>query len=251
MKTWRKSAGKFRNKHLAYVMGVYMGDGCATYSKCNNTWRFKLKVIDKEFMLKTQASVFMLLGKSGWTHMIDAISPRHKPLHEFIVDSKYLVKLLKKITRCKTRIPEYIKVNKEYRRAFIEGYMDSEGFVGKTKRDSGKYQYQMGVASTDLFIDTVVEMMKKEGIVVGSLRIDKNDRGFKPTKMLRCYKINTLSWINSGLMFSSERKASRLRSYEESLRDCTLGTQNRVKIQSEPYRNIRSSAEMTEPCLTA
>ena len=181
-----------------------MGDGSTHHYKKNHY--FHLGVIDEDFALATATSLSNLLQKKVNIFRDDNPMKRgYKSLYRIVCYGKCFCEFLENETENKSKIPTWIEV-----RPFIQGIMDSEGYVGRHyNKKINKVQFQMGVAMCTPLLDDIVNLMRKEGVVIGKKKVEPRGEN----KPITIYKINTRSWINSGLKFSIARKNSRLSEY--------------------------------------
>ncbi|MBM4401856.1 MAG: hypothetical protein FJ044_01265 [Candidatus Cloacimonetes bacterium] len=228
MPNCRKSAGKFDStltNELAYLIGVYLGDGCICFAKNNNNY-FSLNAIDKEFVERTRNCLEKVLGKKipifldNW----GAINRGRAPLWKVVAYGKTFGQWLREISHHKNKIPSLIKeANREQQKWFIAGIMDSEGYVSVTKRKNGNRRgsrvAMIGICCADKWLDDFVKMLQQHGVKVGGKREEQRIRPFH-RKRYR-YGLNIKSWLRSGCFFTIKRKIQKLEEYK-TLRDCML-----------------------------
>jgi len=202
-------------KELAYLIGVYLGDGNVNiYIRKDGKGKnyiFRLNVIDKDFIEETKKCLNKIFPNRNVR-----IYKNDKYLLHFT--DKNLCEFLRAITFSKKIIPEFIKeADREIRLSFLAGLLDSEGWVQKSKRKDSRIggQIQIGICNTELWIDEVAKMFQRLGVKVGKKQIEiprKNNiiQGKKPK--IR-YILQTNSFLKSGCYFTIKRKQSRLRDY--------------------------------------
>jgi len=219
---------------LAYLIGVYLGDGSITFSKNNSNNYFSLNAIDEDFIKHTVVCLEEYFGKKpssfldksggGWKKR------GTKPLWKTVVYGKEKCKWLVEITEDKRVIPEIIfKAPKHIQKWFIAGVMDSEGYVGKHyHKEYDKYQYLMGICSADVWLEHFIEMLEQHGVKTGKRYKEKQIKPWHKPKFR--YKINTMSFIRSGCFFTIKRKIDRLTDYINSLSAQRLHAEDFKKV---------------------
>jgi len=208
LKINRQPAGK--KKALAYITGVYLGDGCLTHLKNdsykkNDLYRFTLNTIDYDFAEKTKESLEQILSEKIkiYTYPVSKSSNSNNQLTARYAEPLFF---LKEESWYRNRIPPFIwKMNRKIQKEFIAGVLDSEGFVSK----NGKGSIYMGVKACDLFIDEFIKMLKSHNVKIGKRSIEKpRQEGYKaPIR----YTINAESFWKAQLYLYIDRKMSRLR----------------------------------------
>lgn len=208
-----QSAGK--TKALYYIIGVYLGDGCASYNPKSRSYSFILNTIDKDFAEATMDSLETLLDKRPRMYEIKKEPPR-KLVYRVEINSKDLYEYLKKETLNKLIIPDFIKENqdKELAREFVAGLMDSEGWFSRTTQKSGFTVYQMGIAGAEAFVTELPEYFRTHQLECGKISKMKSKPGHR--LMLRIL-INKISWINEGYYFKIQRKQSKCNEFAQNL----------------------------------
>ena len=208
---------------LAYLIGVYLGDGCVSFSKnpSYGNYSFSLNAIDKDFVEFTaeclteyfgkKPSIFLDESGGGWKKR------GTKPLWKTVIYGKDKCQWLRDTTEDKRVIPEMIfNAPQNIQKWFIAGVMDSEGYVGKHyHKEYDKFQYLMGICSTDIWLEHFIEMLEVHGVKTGKRYKEKQIKPWHKPKFR--YKINTMSFIRSGCFFTIERKKQRLNDYIKGL----------------------------------
>lgn len=200
--------GQSAGKSYAYLLGVYLGDGCVSHSSSNNLrLYFRLNTIDEDFALATKKAILKL----GFTASISKheVKKSSKPNHALFCSSQKLSEALRNHTWGKMVIPEYVDHWPiENRQQFIIGLMDSEGFVAeKTQNKTGR-AYYMGFKVCDPWIDDFIKILQGVGIKLGKVSICPPYRdGYKPPTR---FHIKMQSWVDSGMRFNIKRKQDRV-----------------------------------------
>lgn len=197
-------------KSFAYILGVYLGDGCVTRRPGTTKGQlcFKLNTIDAEFAETTKLALEQLTDckVSIWKHDVKKSA---KPNHTLHCPCDDLCRWLKNDTSSKQIIPGYVeRWSLEMRQAFITGLMDSEGFVAAQKSYPTNRGFYMGYKSCDPWVPQLVRIMEKSGLRIGKLSEEApRKEGYKTP---RRFHIKMQSWVNSGIKFSIRRKQERV-----------------------------------------
>lgn len=201
----------------AYLLGAYLGDGSVSFAPQHGNYFFSLNAIDKEFVERVAISLEEYFGKKpsvfldktggGWEKR------GTRPLWKTVAYGKNKCQYLRDITHDKTVIPKCVwESSRDKQRAFISGVMDSEGYVGRHhNRETGRVQYLMGIASTDVWLEDFIRLLEEHGVKCGKRYKEKQVKPWHKPKFR--YKINTMSWIKSGCKFTIIRKNERLNDY--------------------------------------
>ena len=129
-KPWRLNTWEYKemNKELAYVLGVYFGDGSIRFDTRTRTYHFRLEVKDLDFALATKKA----LEKLG---LRTSLRKTRRGLYLVICCSKSFTQWLRGIKV--EELPKLIQ-NKEDKISFIRGFFDSDGSLEKNGK-GGKY----------------------------------------------------------------------------------------------------------------
>lgn len=201
--------GQSAGKSFAYVLGVYLGDGCVT--KDQGYERFRLNTIDLDFAQATAVALDSL-GKyrsiiNGPYH--DKRFSNSRPQWQLYYGGTELCATLKELTQSKQQLPESIfSASREDRLAFIAGLMDSEGFVAEGKQNPTNRRFYMGFRCCDIWIRDFVRLLEGVGIKISDFSAEKPYKdGYKvPFR----FTIKMQSWIDSGAYFAIQRKQQRV-----------------------------------------
>lgn len=216
MENIRQSAGVDQLSHnLGYLIGVYLGDGCVTLPKGNRSLKFEVSVIDRDFAQAVSDAVMGALNRT-----VAVTSNAHKLTK---CGLQYRVRFsdnefgswLQTITDKKNKIPECIPLERcGVTKRFLEGLLDSEGFVSLCKKIQPRYKrptYKLGIAMTSPWIDDLMKYFAVFGIHSNSRRCRLRGKSKKPCIE---YTLSLLDFIRSGLRFSIRRKQDRVDAYE-------------------------------------
>lgn len=201
-------------KSFAYLLGVYLGDGCVTRVQGYN--RFRLNTIDRDFAEATATAIKDVTGRSYPVNgpYQDQRYPKSAPQYMLTCCWGRLCDSLVAETGGKQKIPEWIfSADKERRLAFIAGLFDSEGFVAENKRNPTNRRYFMGFKSCDLWVLDFVRLLEQTGIRVGKVRTEEPRKAHykRPT----VFNVKMQSWIDAGAYFKCSRKQRRVEAWAE------------------------------------
>ena|SRR5678815_5374057 len=194
--------GREAGKSYAYLLGVYLGDGCVTHHTSGKLV-FKLNTIDEDFALATKAAIENLGGKTGLYKY--EVSKSSKPNHALVCSDQDLCLRLRADTSNKTKLP---LLEGEQAKQMIVGLMDSEGFVAeKTEHKTGR-AYYMGFKSCDVWVPDFVKLLQSIGIRLGKVSECPPYRAHYKTPTR--FHIKMQSWVDSGMRFNIKRKQDRV-----------------------------------------
>jgi hypothetical protein len=205
-------------KELAYLIGVYLGDGSTTIKldkKKGNTYRFQLGSVDLEFVDKVEEYLKTLgLHSTRNTYKNSNRNPKWNDMYFLTVSSKDFVFYLREQTENKVKIPKWIYKSEENEINFVNGVLDSEGFMTKSKVPYGSgFRYQVGVCVTAEWIYDVIPILKKYGVSV----CNECKRILPSGKTSRLFQFNIISFSKSPFKFCIKRKLVRLEEYLKNL----------------------------------
>lgn len=193
--------GQDAGKSFAYILGVYLGDGCVTGG------RFRLNTIDRDFAEAVKAAL-NVISPMNVTLSVHDVSKSSKPNWALGIGDHRLCTRLVEDCCGKRIIPAYVFDGaRDQKLAFIAGLMDSEGYVGANSNHTNR-RYYMGFKSCDVWVPDFIRLLHTVGIVTGKLGVEKPRKpGYKvPTR----FAIKMQSWIDSGARFNIARKQSRV-----------------------------------------
>lgn len=198
--------GQSAGKNYAYILGVYLGDGCVT----NNGYKlcFRLNTIDRDFADKVAQTLQALTGKNApiCTYPVKKSS---KPNHGLQCNHHEFSEYLRIVTDDKKTIPKFVwSWTDEEIKQLVIGLMDSEGYVAeKTENKTGR-AYYMGFKSCDVWVPDFVRLLHKIGIQIGKVsQCPPLKAHYKiPTR----FHIKMQSWVDSGMRFNIARKQERV-----------------------------------------
>lgn len=204
--------GQSADKSFAYVLGVYLGDGCVIRED-SGKHSFRMGTIDKDF---ADATANALREVTDATVSVNGpYRPTNKGADFWQVYSgcTTLAERLMSDTEGKTRIPAYVfTYSSDVKLAFIAGVMDSEGFVAQStatpKAGFTNRSFYMGYKSCDVWVPDFLTILHSVGIRTGKVSQEKPRKPWYkvPTR----FHIKMQSWIDSGARFNIARKQDRV-----------------------------------------
>jgi len=199
------------NEKLAYLIGVFFGDGCITrYESRGFEWfKFVLRSIDRDFVEYTAECIKSLIGFKP--KILTVNQKKNRILYYLTIGNNDLFGWMKELTKKKTVIPEMIKSIPEYSREFLSGFMDSEGWCAED-RSKIPYRYRVGFCGSADWIDEIIRMLDKSGVKIGKRQTRRSEWSKKDNVL---FMINTRSFIESGIGFKIQRKQNRLETYKK------------------------------------
>lgn len=205
--------GQSAGKSFAYLLGVYLGDGCVTMQLDSKIGRrypcFRLNTIDLDFAEAVKAALEELTDRPVSIHT-HSVSKSSKPNHALRCGDPDICATLLADTEGKQHIPAYVwewpRVNKL---AFISGLMDSEGFV--SKKHGSESTYYMGFKCCEPWVRDFARLMESCGVMIGKVVDCKpyKDGYRSPTR----FHVKVESWVRAGCSFNIERKNARVRAW--------------------------------------
>ncbi len=224
--------GQDAGKSFAYILGVFLGDGCVSIRNVVGEAprpQFRLNTIDQDFAEATKTALEQL-STYKVTMGSYPVSKSSKPNWYICLNDTALCDRLVNDTAKKQIIPAYVwDWPREHKLAFIVGIMDSEGFVAGNSNHTGR-RFYMGYKSCDLWVPDFVRLLQSVGIIVGKIGIEKpRFTGYKtPTR----FAIKMQSWIDSGARFNIARKQGRVDEWANTEPD-PRGLRFRAKLTPE------------------
>lgn len=201
--------GKSADKSFAYLLGVYLGDGCVTNNGRGKPV-FRLNTIDEDFALATKEALGVT--SPGWAVTINkhSVAKSNKPNYALSCSDPNVCSSLVRLTDRKRQIPalDVSLAGRGIRLEFISGLMDSEGFVAANKSNPTNRRYYMGYKSCDKWVPDFINILESVGVKIGKISQEKPVKeGYKiPTR----FTIKMQSWIDSGCYFNIKRKQDRV-----------------------------------------
>jgi hypothetical protein len=198
--------GQSAGKSYAYLLGVYLGDGCVTTQQGQLV--FRLNTIDQDFAEATKAALSEFTDRPVSIHKHD-VKKSSKPNYSLRCGDSDIARHLREVTENKQIIPAFVySWGKPEKLAFIAGVMDSEGFVAAKTGCTSNRRFYMGYKSCDAWVPDFIRILESVGIRIGKVSQEKpRKEGYKtPTR----FHIKMKSWIDSGARFNIARKQGRV-----------------------------------------
>lgn len=226
-----QSAGCFEvTAELAYLIGVYLGDGSVWFNKHRNQYVFSLEVIDLDFAVKTKQAVEKVTGRSLTIRTRRRACVKGGETHRIRTSHKQLCDFLTSCTDKKTKIPGFIPMGKNpLAKALIEGLMDSEGCIYRYTKIQPRYKsptYKIQVGMSSPVVDGLSQYLRSYGVATYARRVRIPKSGTPHTE----YTLSSLDYIDSGLQFNIARKQQRVEDYRSQLKtssETEIFTRNR------------------------
>lgn len=215
-----QSAGK----SYAYILGVYLGDGCVTKYCVSKPLTFKVNTIDTDFADKISKELSSLCNTIiHRSQQTDKRWSKNSVLYQVGCPDQELCLKLRKDTNSKSVIPKYVSGwGNELIKEFVVGLMDSEGYVKGRKTiniENGSTQltnrmFNMGFKSCDTWFFDFMKIVNLLGLKTGKVTVDKPYKdGYKTPQ---CFSIKMQSWVDSGMRFNIDRKNRRVDEWNSS-----------------------------------
>lgn len=206
--------GQSAGKSYAYLLGVFLGDGCVTQQRSTNSGPdvkaypvFRLNTIDDDFAEATRKALAQFTDRPISIHK-HAVSKSSKPNYSLRCGDPEIAKHLVEATDGKKKIPDVVHGwSRQEKLSFIAGLMDSEGFVAANRNMTNR-RFYMGFKSCDVWVPDFVKILESVGIKVGKVSTEEPRKpGYKtPTR----FTIKMQSWLDSGARFNISRKQQRV-----------------------------------------
>ena len=207
------------NKELAYIFGVYLGDGCI-WDNGQGSKVFGLEAIDEDFVQYAAKCLRKLTGRrcrvrsqkyenkqDTWRVQVSHPELTEKLFHE---------------THAKTHIPKIIlEASDVLKKEFISGVLDSEGYVSVSKRHTYNnydvFDMQIGVCVCDCWLYEFHKMLQDMEVHVNSIVRSDTASG----RIALRFTINKQSFIDNKLYFHVSRKQDRIDYYKSIFQSST------------------------------
>lgn len=210
-----QSAAKGTNmisKDLAYILGVFLGDGSIT----SQGYSFCLQAIDKDFVENTYHALNTVTSHTRFVKLNRATSAGKEVWAVYANDVK-LCRELKEITSNRTQLPkDFSSWPREIQHSLIAGLLDSEGYVSFARdhrAEDGRRicQITIGIGATDIWVRELHEFLVKNGYEVSNVLLEK----LKSGKVNQKFTFNKQSFVKNGLYFTIARKQVRVEEYKK------------------------------------
>ena len=209
--------GQSAGKSFAYVLGVFLGDGCIDnpkrYGRSGDWLRFRLNSIDADFIEAVKAALREIVPSAVWVGgpYVDRRSNRNRQFYTLWCGHQALCNALLDVTQNKTVLPPMVfDWPRDCKLALIAGLMDSEGFVAANQNRSTR-RFYMGFKCCDPWVADFIRLLQSVGIRIGKVSVEEPRKpGYKaPTR----FTIKMQSWITAGGHFNIARKQVRVEAW--------------------------------------
>jgi len=206
-----------RKNKLAYLIGVFLGDGCIYFGK----YAYQFSVTSEDYFLPFLCSEICgeLFNKYG---TIKCIYKKNGEVsyYQLVICSKRICKILKRLTQNREQIP-YIK-DKESLKYLVVGLMDSDGWITKINAGDGYCRYRVGFKATNDFVADLHDIFKNSlNILCGNLRTGIDKKRGKKKYFTFC--INTKSYYNNLFFFIGRKQKILMEYYKNKERKTNNG----------------------------
>jgi len=198
--------GQSVDKSYAYLLGVYLGDGCVTNSS-DGYPVFRLNTIDADFAEAVRRAIASL-SRYPININVHAVKKSSKPNHALRCGDTGLCRRLRDDVPGKRALPAGIlDWPRDHQLAFIAGLMDSEGFVAANSNTTNR-RFYMGYKSCDPWVPDFIVLLQRVGVRIGKVQTEEpRQPGYKPPTR---FTIKMQSWIDAGCYFNIRRKQDRV-----------------------------------------
>lgn len=201
--------GQSAGKSFAYLVGVYLGDGCVT--EVQGYDRFRLNTIDRDFadaVAKALADVSEYRAAINGPYRDKRFS-KSSPQWQLHCGDTALCARFRAETDNKGKLPDWIfTAPLDERKAFISGLMDSEGFVSEDKNNPTNRRWRMGFRTCDVWASEFVRLLEETGVRVYGFKEEQPTIAGR--KLVYRFGIKMQSWVDAGIKFNIQRKQARV-----------------------------------------
>lgn len=197
-------------KDMAYLFGVYLGDGC-----CFNKSNFSIVSGDRDVIERTSLIANQLTGKNS---VIREIKPNNTQLYFFRTYDRNLFQILTSQTKNKSELPQFVlDSDNNIKSELIAGLMDTDGYISTGITQLGWQRFSLGFVNSAQWIDQFILFLEKIGVKVGKKTLKKKMRS--PNEK-DCYQINInlRSFVENKLYFYCKRKQTLLEKYKVNVK---------------------------------
>lgn len=212
--------GQSAGKDFAYLLGVYFGDA-SVVKRTENCYTFTIEAIDRDFLERVSRELNSYTGKKVNIFERKRKTGRGNIMYGITCSQGLTFKQFLDDTSHGKFIPDYVySWSEDNRIAFIEGVLDSDGWVSVRKNPSGISQFRMGYGTTYSWTLDIKTLMEGLGLVC----LKTIEYKMKNQKKLIRFGITMKSFVTSKLKFTSKRKQSKVLNYIQ------------LKMQKKPQR---------------
>lgn len=212
--------GQSAGKDFAYLLGVYFGDA-SIVKRTENCYTFTMEAIDRDFLERVSKELKSFTGKNVNIFERTRKTGKGNTMYALTCSQKLTFKQFLDDTSHGKFIPDYVySWPEENRIAFIEGVLDSDGWVSARKNPAGISQFRMGYGTSYSWTLDIKTLMEGLGLICLKVTEYKT----RSQKKMINFGITMKSFATSKLKFTSKRKQSRVLDYI------------RLKMQNKPQR---------------
>lgn len=212
--------GQSAGKDYAYLLGTYFGDA-SVVKRTEHCYTFTIEAIDKDFIERVRNELESYTGKKVNIFERSRKTGTGKVMYALTCSKKLLFKQFIDDTGDCKFIPDYVyEWPEENRIAFLEGVLDSDGWVSQRTNPFGITQFRMGYAVTYSWGVDVKRLLESVGVFCSNIGESKQKSG----KISLRFAINMKSFVESGVKFTAQRKQARVNMYEQ------------LKLHNKPQR---------------
>jgi hypothetical protein len=209
-------------KDFAYLVGVILGDGCLYVGK--SSYQLSVTSEDYDFCKNCSDIINNLFDKRG---SIKEVKKNGKiSYYQLVVCSKDIVFFLKDLTKNKTKIPLFIYKNNKFKKHFVQGLMDSDGWISEINASDGFKRYRVGFKNTSGWTKDFKDILRDLKVKTGKIREVGNSRSYKSAYT---FTINTFDYC-SKIGFRINRK--------NNVKDRFIDFHNNKKNKSKKTDNV-------------
>lgn len=203
--------GQSAGKDYAYLLGTYFGDA-SIVKRTDTCYTYTIEAIDRDFVERVADEIKNFTGKRPNIFERGRKTSLGKTMYALTISKKETFRPFYVDTGKCNFIPEYVyDWPEENKIAFIEGVLDSDGWVSARKNPAGITQFQMGYGASFSWVCDIKRIMESLGIDCCKIREYKMKSG----KTMYTFTINMRSFVESKVKFTSTRKNSKVIAFQE------------------------------------
>lgn len=224
------------DRHRGYFYGVLLGDGHICYTPRQLAEAEKTKGRHGPFLMLKACDLDMV---EAWRDAIEQIVgfryaiSKHNPGRgsgarrmqwKIRPSNPDLVREAEAMTQHKSVIPQQIiNGSQETKAAFVQGLMDSEGWINCLLTSIGQCDLTLGFGCADPWFDEFYQLVHSLGVLTSRIykRPPVTKKNGEPGKAIRIFKLDIPSYMKAGLSFAITRKRDRLEFCSRILNDYT------------------------------
>nr|DAP50660.1 MAG TPA: LAGLIDADG DNA endonuclease family [Caudoviricetes sp.] len=202
--------GQSAEKNYAYLLGLYFGDGHIE-KRSDNNYIFTLQAIDKDFVEYTAKILSIVTQRDVKVTEIKRKTSANNIVYSCTVGNIYF-KDIYEDTYCKQVVPPYVfEWEKECQLAFLEGIMDSDGYMS-ARTNGSNWNFECGYRTTFAWALSIKKVFSLVGIETKKI-IEIPQKA--PKKDIYGFRINLKSLAQSDFKFNLQRKQNRFSHFKQ------------------------------------